>query len=197
MSDKIPLGYCQCGCGQKTKICTHTDKRIKNHILGRPKDFVVGHAIRGPRNPSYKGNKRFSKEGYVMVLSPYHPNKNSHGQVAEHTLVCEKELGRYLLPNEVVHHIDKNKSNNTPSNLIVFKNNTEHLLFHQKQRAYDASGHYDWMMCRYCKKYDDPNNLKVRTYNNHTYAEHIACNREYQRKRKLIKKQERDYLKIC
>ena len=33
--------------------------------------------------------------------------------------------------------------------------------------------------------------------NNHTYAEHIACNREYQRKRKLIKKQERDYLKIC
>lgn len=46
-SDKsaIPLGYCHCGCGQKTKICTATDKR-RGRIAGQPFRFLQGH---GPR----------------------------------------------------------------------------------------------------------------------------------------------------
>jgi hypothetical protein len=39
----------------------------------------------------------------------------------------EKKLGRYLLPTEVVDHIDGNKLNNHPDNLRLFQSNGEHL----------------------------------------------------------------------
>jgi hypothetical protein len=39
----------------------------------------------------------------------------------------EERLGRYLRPEEVVHHIDNNPANNDISNLQLFANNTEHL----------------------------------------------------------------------
>jgi len=47
----------------------------------------------------------------------------------EHRLVMEKMIGRYLLPNEVVHHKDKNGKNNHPSNLQLFSENGEHLAY--------------------------------------------------------------------
>ena len=48
----------------------------------------------------------------------------------EHRVVAEQMLGRKLRPGEVVHHIDGNRQNNTPSNLMVFKNSSEHLKYH-------------------------------------------------------------------
>lgn len=47
-----------------------------------------------------------------------------------HRRVAEEKLGRKLLPNEVVHHIDGNKDKNTPSNLYIFSNRSEHAKAH-------------------------------------------------------------------
>ena len=41
-------------------------------------------------------------------------------KVAEHRAVMEKELGRPLLSNEVVHHHDGDKLNNSVENLTVW-----------------------------------------------------------------------------
>ncbi|MBM3328144.1 MAG: HNH endonuclease [Calditrichaeota bacterium] len=48
-----------------------------------------------------------------------------------HRWVAEKKLGRRLRKGEVVHHKDRNKSNNSPWNLWVFRSQKEHDRAHR------------------------------------------------------------------
>ncbi len=61
-----------------------------------------------------------------------------------HREVASKKLGRRLRPGEVVHHIDRNKTNNDPSNLWVFPSQEAHDRAHR----YDAR-RYGWK-ASYC-----------------------------------------------
>jgi hypothetical protein len=82
---------------------------------------------KGSNNPAWNGGRFVAHNGYIFVRVPDHPNANYHGYVQEHRLVVEKQLGRFLLPSEVVHHKDGNPANNDISNLEVFSSNGEHL----------------------------------------------------------------------
>lgn len=53
-----------------------------------------------------------------------------HGRKHKHRRVAEEKLGRPLKKGEVVHHIDGDKHNNEPENLMVFKNQKEHAKYH-------------------------------------------------------------------
>lgn len=67
---------------------------------------------------------------YECELAKGHPKANHDGYVYVHILVAEKKLGRYLTSKEVVHHIDENKLNNNPDNLLVFTSKAEHTAYH-------------------------------------------------------------------
>jgi hypothetical protein len=79
------------------------------------------------RNGRWKGGRIIDQDGYILTKSPDHPSRDRHNYVREHRLVAEQILGRYLQPQEVVHHKDGDKQNNNPDNLEVFGTNAEHL----------------------------------------------------------------------
>ena len=95
----------------------------------------------GTNNPNWKGGKRLTKKGYIIVYCPYHP-RNVNRCVLEHRLICEQRLHRFLEPNEVVHHIDFNKANNKPENLFVFDCSFEHMQFHYALRENPSLVHW-------------------------------------------------------
>jgi hypothetical protein len=87
----------------------------------------------GPRSgeghPDWNGGRIYDKHGYVYLYTPNHPfGRKSRGTyVLEHRLVMERKLGRYLLPEEVVHHINGKHDDNRPENLQLFAKNSDHL----------------------------------------------------------------------
>jgi len=84
----------------------------------------------GRNNNRWLGGKQIMSNDYVAIYSPNHPNKSVRNSVFEHRLVMEKHIGRYLKKAEVVHHIDRNRSNNKLSNLMLFPNSSAHIKFH-------------------------------------------------------------------
>ena len=107
--------------------------RVNSTGLSKRSQYKNGHrGLIGNKNPSWKGGRRKASNGYIYIK-----NKVGRGMYKrEHHLVMEKLIGRELKMGEVVHHIDRNKNNNHPKNLMYFKNNYAHLRIHQFAKKY-------------------------------------------------------------
>jgi len=76
--------------------------------------------ISGPASTCWKGGRSIGKDGYVRVRLPEHPHKDYANYVAEHRLVMEKALGRYLKSHEHVHHRNGLRHDNRIENLELW-----------------------------------------------------------------------------
>lgn len=102
---------------------------------------------KGKKAPNWQGGI-ISDGTYLYVYSPYHPNAMKNGYVAQHRIVMEQMIGRYLKANEVVHHRDGNPKNNLRDNLQLFTE-SEHNRFHRMNGNIDKWAR-DWNCCRGC-----------------------------------------------
>jgi hypothetical protein len=124
-----PAPCCACGCGQLVTNWNwgHWKRYIPNHYHP-PK----GH-LSGPRNPRWKGWTTLSP-GYVLVKAPTgHPRTDHRGYVKRAVLVLEEKLGRYLTPDEHVHHRNHEVADDRPENLEAL-NAYEHSRLHIPDR---------------------------------------------------------------
>ena len=103
------------------------------------KDTAYAKSIstKGERNKNWHGGKS-KASGYVMLLDPKHPSANARGYVYEHRIVMEQHIGRYLNHDEVVHHINGNKSDNRIENLLLLTN-SDHVALHSKLKTEEGN----------------------------------------------------------
>lgn len=116
-------------------------KLIEN-ILRRQGNKSRSHSesVRGKLNPRWKGGRITEYHGYIYRYKPHHPFTNKDGYVFEHRLVMEEHIGRYLFPEEVVHHKNNKPSDNDIKNLLLFKNQAEHVRIHSFGVVWELQG---------------------------------------------------------
>lgn len=107
----------ECGVSFRRSRCEV--KRGRIHYCSHE---CSGKAHSGKNNPQYKRGWFLNSNGYKKI-------RVGDAYKYEHRHLKEQELGRILLPNEDVHHLDGNKLNNSLDNLVVLSK-TAHAKLH-------------------------------------------------------------------
>lgn len=93
--------------------------------------------------------------------------------VLRHVLVAEKAIGKRLPLGAEVHHVDRDRSNDSPTNLVICPSKEYHTLLHIRTAALEACGNANWRKCHICKQYDDPERLRF--YEPSGLVRHFEC----------------------
>ena len=108
-----------------------------------------------------------SSNNYIDLYIPSHHRARSSGNVHEHIVKAEEYMGRQLKSEEVVHHEDFNKTNNSKDNLFVFTSQANHSRYHQtgiKLQNEDGTWYSPEIVkeCKECKnKFSTSSNAQI------------------------------------
>jgi hypothetical protein len=113
-------------CQEMADVFGCHDEQVRRALvrLGLPR---LAPKARPERNHFWQGGYAVDDDGYILEHHPDHPCATKGGYVRQHRLVMERQIGRYLLPEEVVDHRNRDTSDNDPGNLQLFASNADHL----------------------------------------------------------------------
>jgi hypothetical protein len=172
--------YCIAGnCDAPVKAKGYCDRHYMQWRKGRL----------GNTKPYRTGPWKDKKTGYMKETS----NKKIHQQ---HRLIAERILGRPLPRGAQIHHVDENRANNDPTNLVICPSFAYHRLLHLRTAAYDATGHADYRRCVHCGKWDAPANMIAhQTTYHHGECRNAARRQWYAKNRERYNAKQREYLR--
>jgi hypothetical protein len=150
-----------CGCGLCDKII------LKRNRFGAIINYFYNHHMKGRKginNPNWKyGRIKIGDYWYLYLPDYFSSNKNQY--IGEHVYNFQEYYQCCVLKWAVVHHIDHNKENNMPWNLVGMME-SEHTRLHNKgnqcRKGYRKNT--NGRKCSNCKSnitYINPKNYKI------------------------------------
>ena len=146
------------------KECYNKYNEIKreqayNNLINKQKNKKEKQAnnkiqVKKQKNKQSKINKQIIKK--KQNINPYNYITIKKGNILEHRLIMENYLGRKLLYNEIVHHVNGDTKDNRIENLQLMTK-SEHTLLHKKDII-----KYIIIKCKRCKK---EYNMREKLYN--------------------------------
>lgn len=125
-------------------VPTMRSQLVRAGIPTKPKGYRSPKSVRhfGTENHNWRGGLCKQSNGYILEYAPDHPYAiKNKGYVLQHRLVVERQLGRYLLPSEVVHHRNEDKQDNRFENLEIVTR-SRHMSHHKSAAARDEHGRF-------------------------------------------------------
>lgn len=101
----------------------------------KPKQSPRGAAgLTGADNYMWKGGRSISSHGYVLIrVGADHHLAAVNGYAYEHRVIAEKKLGRRLKNDELIHHLNGDRTDNRPDNLEIVLGVAGHKVCHRKK----------------------------------------------------------------
>lgn len=129
---------------------------------------------------------KYRKRGTGSIIFGYMAHTKNGVMKFAHVMVAESVLGRKLPSRAVVHHVNGDRLDNRPANLVICNDAAYHRIIHRRLNALNACGHAHWRKCWICKQYDAPENLSISP--NGMNIRHRDCDNKRSRQMKLLKK---------
>jgi hypothetical protein len=120
-------------CGKEHEVYAMYFNRAKNHFCSRQCHMKFMNRELNPIRMTDEVKEKLRNKR--LNSGNGNSYEKTHGKHT-HRIVAEQMLGRSLKKDEIVHHIDGNKRNNNPSNLMVMTQ-SEHCRLHFTKKGGD------------------------------------------------------------
>lgn len=161
----------------------------RNKCIAEGCEAIADHPVSGLCGMHYARRKR---NGHLdeTKRSKGTGTKTWHGYIAiavngkkkqAHVIVAEKAIGKPLPLGAEVHHVNEDKSDNRPENLVICQDRAYHKLLHVRATAMAACGNPNFRKCPFCKTYGATEGMRHNKSSRYYY--HLKCKQDYRFKR--------------
>ena len=128
-------------CNRGRPMPEHVRIAVSKANKGRKKSEATKQKLSAAKKKNFDGlvkagHKQRRTDGYISRYAPEHPQATKNGYVMEHIIVMQKAIGKPIKEDEVVHHINHNRSDNRIENLKLMKKH-DHMQMHMRLRHYE------------------------------------------------------------